>query len=281
VSGLLVVLVAAALATALWLALAPRMRRRRRLALARRNLCAEQRQRLTAGAPIYARIPADLRDRLDALIQVFVREKTFVGCNDLTVTDEMRYVIAAYACLLVVNRPGVPASHFYDELLSVLVYPTAFVAPQSHHDETGLVTEGEDVLAGQAWDARRIILSWQDVLDSAQGAQNVVLHEFAHYLDMEDETMDGAPGLGSARAYQEWSDAFWDEYERLCDQVDAGAETFLDPYAATEPAEFFAVATETFFMQPKEFLAEHPALYEQLRKYYRLEPATWTCGDSE
>jgi hypothetical protein len=281
VSGVLVMLVAAALAAALWLALTPSLRRRRRLAIARTSLTDEQRRWISTHAPICARAPEELRERLYGLIQIFVREKTFVGCNDLVVTDEMRYVIAAYACLLVVNRPGAPRSQFYDDLYSVLVYPTAFVAPQTHEDDVGLVTESEDVLAGQAWDAQRIILSWQDVLDSAGGGDNVVLHEFAHYLDMEDETMDGAPGLGSAGAYQEWSDAFWEEYERLCDQVDAGAETFLDPYAATEPAEFFAVATETFFMQPREFLAEHPALYEQLRKYYRLDPATWTGGQSE
>ncbi len=81
--------------------------------------------------------------------------------------------------------------------------------------------------------------------------------------------MDGAPGLGDARAYAEWSETFWDEYERLCDDVDAGTATFLDPYAATEPAEFFAVVTEAFFMQPRELLANHPALYAQLQKYYR------------
>jgi hypothetical protein len=275
VSGLLVLLIGAAIAAALWLALTPIVRRRRRLALGRTSLTDEQRRWLTTHAPIYSRTPAELRERLHALIQIFVREKTFVGCNGLVVTDEMRYVIAGYACLLVVNRPGVPRAHFYDELFSLLVYPTAFVAPQSHHDESGLVTEGEDVLSGQTWDAHRIIVSWQDVLDSVSGEHNVVLHEFAHYLDMEDETMDGAPGLGSAGEYQEWSDAFWDEYERLCDQVDAGGDTFLDPYAATEPAEFFAVATEAFFMQPGEFLAHHPMLYEQLRKYYRLDPAAW------
>jgi MtfA peptidase len=276
VSSVLVVLVVAALAAALWFAATPLLRRRRRLALARTNVTDQQRQWLSTHVPLYSHAPADLRERLHALIQIFVREKTFVGCNGLVVTDEMRYVIAAYACLLLVNRPGAPRLHFYDELFSVLVYPSAFVAPQSHHDESGLVTEGEDVLSGQTWDAQRIILSWQDVLDSVSGEHNVVLHEFAHYLDMEDETMDGAPGLGSAGAYQEWSDAFWDEYERLCDQVDAGADTFLDPYAATEPAEFFAVATEAFFMQAGEFLERHPALYEQLRKYYRLDPAAWS-----
>lgn len=225
--------------------------------------------------PVYGRLPPPIRERLHGLIQVFVREKTFVGCNDLLVTDEMRIVIAAYACLLVVNRPEVPRTHFYDDLFSILVYPTPFIAPQEHHDEHGVVTEGDDVLSGQAWDSRRIILSWQDIEESATGVHNVVLHEFAHYLDMEDETMDGAPGLGSVDAYERWSAIFWDEYKRLCTDVDAGRRTFLDPYAATEPAEFFAVATEAFFMQPQELELHHAGLYEQLRNYYRVDPARW------
>jgi Mlc titration factor MtfA (ptsG expression regulator) len=131
------------------------------------------------------------------------------------------------------------------------------------------------VRSGQAWDAQRIILSWQDVVEATDAEHTVVLHEFALYLDMEDETLDGAPGLGSRRAYEEWSDVFWDEYERLCDEVDAGRETFLDPYAATEPAEFFAVVTEAFFQQPVELQREHAGLYEQLRRYYRIDPAAW------
>lgn len=276
-SALLVFLVGASLAAAAWLLAQPLLRSRRRLAIARTPLTPQQRAWLDARMPLYARLPAELRERLHGLVQIFIREKTFVGCNDLVVTEEMRAVIAAYACLLVVNRRDAPRRHFYDELLSILVYPTAFVVPQSHHDEYGLVTEGEEVLSGQAWDARRIILSWRDVEESAAGEHNVVLHEFAHYLDMEDEVMDGAPGLGSARAYEEWSRAFREEYDRLCDAVDAGAQTFLDPYAAVEPAEFFAVATEAFFMQPREFEARHSALYAQLQKYYRLDPARWSA----
>ena len=275
---MLAVLVAAAICAAAWLLVQPLLHGRRRATLARLRPTEQQQGWLTLRMPLYATLPGELRERLNGLIQIFIREKTFVGCNDLIVTEEMRVVIAAYACLLVVNRPGVPARHFYDDLFSILVYPTAFVVPQSHHDEDGLVTETEDVLSGQAWDARRIILSWQDIEESAAGEHNVVLHEFAHYLDMEDETMDGAPGLGDARAYQEWSDVFWTEYDRLCDQVDAGASTFLDPYAATEPAEFFAVVTEAFFMQPRELETHHQALYQQLRTYYRLDTARWAAG---
>jgi MtfA peptidase len=269
------ILVAVAVLVAAGFVVGPILRSRRRLRVAEEQFPAEWLAWLAARLPIHGRIPEQLRRRLEGLIVNFVREKSFVGCNGLTVTDEMRVVIAGYACLLVMNRPDVPRRHFYDDLMSILVYPTAFVVPETHHDEDGVVTESESVLSGQAWDARRIILSWQDVEEATHAEHNVVLHEFAHYLDMEDETMDGAPGLGSAPAYEQWSEVFWDEYDKFCGDVDAGRETFLDPYAATEPAEFFAVVTEAFFQQPAELRSEHAVIYEQLRRYYRVDPAAW------
>lgn len=269
-----VLILTLALGTALWFVLMPFVRRKRRLGWTKLPIPPEWHAILLVHMPFYDRVPTPLRDRLHALMHIFLREKSFVGCNGLVVTDEMRIVIAAYACLLVVNRPGVPRTSFYDELMSILVYPTAFVVPESD-EEDGIVTEGHSVLSGQAWDERRIILSWEDVQDAAHEQDNVVLHEFAHYLDMEDQTMDGAPGLGSAADYEEWSSTFWAEYEQLAADIDAGRETLLDPYAATDPAEFFAVATETFFHQSRALRETHAKLYEQLKKYYRLDPANW------
>ena len=203
---LLLSLVAIPVGIAVWFVIGQDWwRRRRRAALARQPFPSHWQDWLRTRTSIYARVPPELRPRLQELIRIFVGEKTFVGCNGLTVTEEMRVVIAAYACLLVINRPDVPRSHFYDDLFSILVYPTAFVVPHTHRDGHGVVTEGHRVLSGQAWDSRRIIVSWQDIEEGSQTGHNVVLHEFAHYLDMEDETMDGAPGLGSARAYREWS----------------------------------------------------------------------------
>lgn len=271
---LILILVILLLAAA-WLMTQPWWQRRRRLALARRPFPLQWERWLRTRIPLYERLPRELRERWRGLIQIFVHEKNFVGCNGLAVTQEMRVTIAAYACLLVVNRPDVPRSHFYDDLFSVLVYPTPFVVPHLHRDAHGIVTEGARVLSGQAWDSRRIILSWQDVEDGAASGHNVVLHEFAHYLDMEDENMNGAPGLGSARAYREWSEVFWSEYHRLRAELGAGQVTFLDPYAASEPAEFFAVVTEVFFQQPRELELQHARLYEQLRRYYRVDPARW------
>jgi len=269
-------LVIAAIAAALfWLIGVPALRGRQRSALARQPLPAHWLAWLERDVAAYRKLPMVLRQRLHGLIQVFVRQKTFVGCNGLEVTEHMRVVIAANACLLVLNRPGVPRHGLYDELYSILVYPTPFIVPETHHSPHGLVTEGRRVLSGQAWAAGRIILSWQDVEDSADGRGNVVLHEFAHYLDMEDDSMDGAPGLGSAAAYAQWSTIFWGEYDRLRASIGAGQPTLLDPYAATDPAEFFAVVTEVFFSQPGELEEQHPGLYQQLRTYYRLDPARW------
>jgi Mlc titration factor MtfA (ptsG expression regulator) len=271
----LLLVVALALAVAAWFIGQPGWQRRRRLAQAAQPIPEHWRAWLESRTTFYRRLPGPLRERLHGLVNIFVREKTFVGCNGLAVTEEMRVVIAAYACLLVVNRPDVPRSHFYDDLYSVLVYPTPFVVPETRHVGAGIVSEGHRVLSGQAWDSRRIILSWQDVEASLAAGHNVVVHEFAHYLDMEDETMNGAPGLGSAHAYQRWSEVFWGEYDRLRANIGAGLPTFLDPYAATEPAEFFAVVTEAFFQQPRELEAQHAGLYEQLRYYYRVDPARW------
>lgn len=273
---LLLFLIAIAVGIAAWfIAGEAWWRRRRRAALARQSFPAQWQDWLRARTSIYTRVPPELRPRLHELIRIFVGEKTFVGCNGLTVTEEMRVVIAAYACLLVVNRPDVPGSHFYDDLFSILVYPTPFIVPHTMRDGHGVITEGHRVLSGQAWDSRRIIVSWQDIEDGPMTGHNVVLHEFAHYLDMEDETMDGAPGLGSARAYREWSRVFWEEYDRLRATLGAGQPTFLDPYAASAPAEFFAVVTEAFFEKPRELELQHAGLYEQLRRYYRVDPARW------
>jgi Mlc titration factor MtfA (ptsG expression regulator) len=164
--------------------------------------------------------------------------------------------------------------------MSILLYPASFIVEESDEDE-GIVTLSRSELSGQAWDTRRIILSWEDVERARSEPDNVVLHEFAHYLDLEDETMDGAPALGSTSEYAEWSQVFWDAYEELIDRVEADEPTLLDPYAATEPAEFFAVATETFFQRSMELKQEHPRIYEQLSKYYRLDPASWREGDAD
>lgn len=271
----LIIAIAIVAGALFWLFGVPALRARQRAALIRRPFPTQWREWLQRDFALYPHLPADLRERLHGLIQIFVKQKSFVGCNELVVTDHMRVIIAAHACLLVVNRPGVPQQNLYDDLLSILIYPTAFVVPETVRLENGLVSEGHRVLSGQAWDSRRIILSWEDIERSPGSGHNVVVHEFAHYLDMEDEIMDGAPGLASRDAYREWSETFWREFHRLHHELRNGLPTLIDPYAATAPAEFFAVVTEVFFQRPHELASAHADLYAQLRKYYRLDPTQW------
>jgi MtfA peptidase len=275
--ALAAILIAMAVGALLWGFGLPRLQRRRRALLAQQSLPRTSIALLHARLPVYGRLPESLRQRLTGAIRIFLADKRFVGCNGLTVTAEMRMVIAAHACLLIVNRPGVPERGVYPELQSILVYPDEFVVPEEHEDENGLVTAGRQVLSGQAWEASRIILSWADV-EASDGDYNVVLHEFAHYLDMEDDVMNGAPALGSRDRYTAWSAAFTKEYEQLEADLEAARDTLIDPYAATDPAEFFAVVTEVFIGRPHELAREHPDLYGLLSEYYGYDPRDWIAS---
>jgi Mlc titration factor MtfA (ptsG expression regulator) len=265
-SALLVVLLLLGVATAVWL-----RARRQRLAMAE-PFPEVWRALLVANVPLYRRMPVLLRHALEPHIRTFLRTVSFVGCNGLVVTDEMRLVVAMQACLLVSQRdPGA-----YLPLYSVLLYPDEFVVPDRDEDEAGVVTEGESVLSGQTLDTARIVLSWRDVQASGRGddAYNVVLHEFAHYLD---HSVDGAISVAPSRrrALAEWHRVLEREYEALCAAVDRGEATLIDPYGAEELAEFFAVATETFFERPQDLERQHAALYGSLRDFYGLDPARW------
>jgi Mlc titration factor MtfA (ptsG expression regulator) len=261
---------AVCLAVLAWILLPPVMAARRRRQLIQRSLSAAERARLAEYWPGYARVPPALAPKLDSLTAVFAAEKDFVGCGGLAVTPPMRLAIAAQACLLALGHDRRP----YESLRSVLVYPSQFVVPGEWHDEHGIVTEEPRVLAGESWDVSRVILSWEDV-DSrgAPGeAYNVVFHEFAHYLD---HAWEGAPWIEGSEARRRWMELLDAELERLRAQAEADQRTFLDPYAAEDRGEFFAVASEAFFEEPALFARELPALYRALRDAYRLDPAAW------
>ncbi|MGB5103776.1 MAG: M90 family metallopeptidase [Steroidobacteraceae bacterium] len=257
-----------------WLIASPWWRARRRAASMLVPLPAGARATIHRNVPAVRSLPPEPRARLEALMGAFVAEKEFIGCNGLVVTDEVRSTIAALACLLVLGRRG-----HYDELHSILVYPTAFWVEDEVEDEAGVVSKRRRVLSGEAWESSRIILSWEDVLEAARSpgeGYNVALHEFAHHLDAE--------GLGLAdgtRAISAWADDLAQEFDALLDAVDRGAETFLDPYAAEDEAEFFAVATEDFFERPVELLETHPRLYALLREFYGLDPAGWSLQSTD
>jgi hypothetical protein len=225
----------------------------------------------------YRAMPAALRGQLERLVQQFLYQKKFVGCAGLEVTDEMRVTIAGQACLLLLNRP----SRVYPGLETVLVYPGAFLAPRREVDAAGVVTERRQDLLGESWGDGRVVLSWEHVRRAGyrpEGAHNVVLHEFAHQLDSESGSNNGAPYLGSRESYRSWSSVLARDYANLRAEAFFGESSVLDHYGATSPAEFFAVATESFFEQPWRLAARHPALYEEFLKYYRVDPRDWCAA---
>jgi len=261
---------AGGLAIVAWIAARGFLAARHRRALFEHSLDAVARDALARWLPQAERMPPALRDRLERLTAVFVGEKAFVGCGGFQVTPETKVAIAAQACLLVLGRN----THVYDRLHSVLVYPSQFVVPGEWHGEDGVVTEEPRVLAGESWDVSRVILSWEDVDSRGDPgeAYNVVIHEFAHYLDNES---GGAPWIGGTGARRRWLRLLDEELERLRALADAGARSFLDSYAAEDRGEFFAVASEAFFEEPAAFARELPALYRALSGVYRLDPAAW------
>lgn len=256
----------------------PILRSKRRQLLMKQPFPPDLEKILEAKVSIYHHLQPAFKAKLKQLINVFLDEKHFEGCDGLVVTDEVRVVIAAEACLLMLN--GKP--HFYPTLSSILVYPHAYVVNtverigQSH-------VESEEVRAGESWLRGEIVLAWDLVEREAGGLDDghgVALHEFAHQLDQEDGSADGAPPLGLPSRYTIWARVLGSEFESLKDDVLNGRDSFLDDYGAKNPAEFFAVATETFFRNPAAMKAERTALYEQLREYYRVDPAEWIRSDS-
>jgi MtfA peptidase len=220
--------------------------------------------------PYSRRLAPEVRNRLRGLIRIFLDEKEFEGCGELKITDEIRLTIAGFACVLLLGGQ----SDMYPKLRSILVYPKAYLAPNYRKEPGGVVREGLQPRTGEAWSFGNIVLSWDDILRDAREEQgrNVVFHEFAHQLDFESGPAPGAPALPPGLNYEDWARVFGAEYELLIDSVERGHETLIDPYGATNPSEFFAVATECFFLQPAGLKARHRELYEQLRLYFRQDP---------
>ncbi|MRW94229.1 hypothetical protein GJ699_30070 [Duganella sp. FT80W] len=249
----------------------PRWRLRRLLA---RPLAPEAEAILQRNIPVYRRMPAELQQQLRRMVQQFLHQKKFVGCEGLEVTDEMAVTIAGQACLLLLNRP----SKVYPALHTILVYPTEFVAQRAQVGPGGVITPGRQSMLGESWDDGRVVLSWDNVRHGAADwtdGHNVVLHEFAHQLDSESGRANGAPYLGDPASYRAWSEVLSRHYENLRMRAMYRMETVMDPYGATNPAEFFAVATETFFEKPYQMAEHHAELYEEFLKYYRVDPRQW------
>jgi Mlc titration factor MtfA (ptsG expression regulator) len=263
-----------ALLAVAWLATEPALIAWRRRKLRAQSFPPAWRDILKQRMPYVRKLPADLQLQLKRHIQVFVAEKEFVGCAGLEISDDIRVTIAAQACLLLLNR----RSDYFPGLRHVLVYPDSFRVQRVHNDSAGVLHEQRQVLSGESWDQGKVILSWHDVLQGAavtDDGRNVVIHEFAHQLDQEDGQANGLPILGRREVQRRWTEVFTREFELLRSQADRQQDSLLDHYGATDPAEFFAVATEAFFEQPMRLADEHPALYELLSGYYRINPLSW------
>ncbi len=223
----------------------------------------------------YAWLDTGEAARLEQLVQVFVAEKKFEGCNGLEITDEIRVVVAAEACLLIMGLPH----DLYRRLATILVYPSTVFTPPERPGvfiRSPLFEQEQIAISGQAFARGPVILVWDAVKRGARHPEtghNVVYHEFAHLLDMLDGVADGAPPLHSRSQYRTWAAVFSEEFQRLRNDSEQGKKTFLDPYGATNEAEFFAVATEFFFDKPIEMQKDHRALYDVLAGYYMQDTA--------
>ena len=227
--------------------------------------------------PLVRKLPAHLQLQLKKHMQVFIAEKAFLGCAGLRITEEMRVVIAAQACLLIMNR----ATDYYANVRQILVYPGAFYVNRTSLDYAGVQQENRQALSGESWSQGQVILSWQDTLEGAAApddGRNVVIHEFAHQLDQENGAARGAPPptLGDKDFDAErWSQVFQAAYTHLRFEVHNGVQGLINHYGAQDPAEFFAVVSEVFFEQPRELATDYPALYRELSGYYKVNPADW------
>lgn len=230
---------------------------------------------LHAGMAHYKMLDGDEQRRLRERIAVFVAEKNWEGCDGLALTDDIRVVIAAMACLLILNLPD----QHYKNVETILVYPSERVLPEQKigfFENVLAPLEAPGPISGQAFEHGPLLLVWDAVVDSiryAGSGYNVVYHEFAHKLDMQDGVADGTPRLRDRAEYRDWAKTCSREYRKLLKDVKRGKRTFLDEYAAKDEAEFFAVATEHFFDQPLRMRRSLPELYRVLKNYYRQDPA--------
>lgn len=252
------------------------LRNRRRRRLLETPFPNEWRNWLEDNVFHYSQLDAETQSRLRDLIQIFVAEKHWEGLSGLTITWEIQVTIAALACLLIVEREGDLA---FDHVLSILVYPDMFLARGTQTNPVGVVTEGREARLGEAWYRGPVILSWEDSLADARYEEpgfNVVLHEFAHQLDMlSDRHVDGTPPHRNRQEYDDWVSVMTVEFERLRDRCRHRQPSPIDCYGMQNPAEFFAVATEAFFERPHALRHYSPELYGQLQNFYNQDPAGW------
>lgn len=248
-------------------------KRRRDARTLERRAIPDELWRLTlARFPFLAQRPAADVAALRELATLFLAKKEFTGAHGLEVDDAMAVAIAAQACLPVL-RLGLD---WYDGFVGIVVHADAVVAQREFTDEDGVVHQYEEELSGEAMHGGPVMLSWRDVAESGESAElgyNVVIHEFVHVLDMRSGEADGVPPLPDAAARDQWADTIDMAFDSFCGRVDRGDETLLDPYGAEGVDEFFAVASEAFFVAPTEFKREHPSLHVLFIGFFQQDPA--------
>jgi Mlc titration factor MtfA (ptsG expression regulator) len=215
----------------------------------------------------YKFLTGDEQARLRGDVAIFVAEKNWEGCGGLELTEEIKVTIAGLACLLLLHLEH----DHYAGVLSILVYPRGYLVPRRNE----LDMQADEPHLGEAWYRGPVILSWSQIRRDCRRpgwGHNLVWHEFAHQLDMLDRETNGTPPLQNRQQRIAWRDVMTEEFQQLRRASKRREETFLDPYGAENEAEFFAVATETFFDQPHELLELHPRLYGVLKDYFRQDP---------
>ena len=227
-------------------------------------------RKVLARLPFLHGLSAAERERLRECVILFLDRKSIHGAGGLVLDFEMQLTIAAQACILILNLDV----DYYRGWVEVIVYPDEFIPTVEYTDEDGVVHTGGEPMAGEAWLQGPLILSWADVAPAADGSGvNVVIHEFAHKLDMLNGDANGFPPLHREMSRAEWSEAFGNAYADFCRRVEADEEVAIDPYAATSPGEFFAVLSEAFFEIPRAVKSLYPEVYRQLGLFYRQDPA--------
>lgn len=229
---------------------------------------------LDSSVPVYRRLPQNYRDTLKQRMQIFLSEKRFEECGGLMLTEKMKVVIAAHACVLILEE----TADYYSDLQSILVYPDDYVAPVNEMDEGGIITEGMEHRKGEYWNMGNIVLSWADIdrklYDNPDG-HNLVYHEFSHFLDDRYGLTSGVDGTGRPLRDDEWTHTLAKAYRRLQQKAYENRSSALDLYGAESPPELFSVATEAFIEKPDALHREMPDLYNMLRSFYKLDPLRW------
>ncbi|MDA3862756.1 MAG: zinc-dependent peptidase [Deltaproteobacteria bacterium] len=219
--------------------------------------------------PIYNLLPAAKQKGLKDLIKIFIHEKNFEGAGGLEITDEIKVSVASQACFLILNKNF----DVYPTLQSIVIYPSTY--KHQGQDIPGMIVKDSIQVAGESWDRGLVVLAWDQVskgVANLHDGHNVVFHEFAHQLDSLDGSTDGVPLLDGKASYQAWSNILSKDFLKLVAKKKKHQKSLMDKYGATNPQEFFAVATETFFEKPAALKKKHPELYRQLQDFYEINP---------